>query len=433
MLRVQRDLVGLYSKPLRHHFTFGFVYLCLRYLKLEITNEEPATAGPISYWRINGELWYGAGMSTEAFFEESSEQSAVKAAIVSKYFWSWAKIIIPQAKKRTSQKIAYLDLFAGPGRYKDGKKSTPLLILEQAIQDEAMSQMLITVFNDKDDGNTRDLQAAINDLPGITKLKYPPAIWNKEVGTEMVKEFGSMSMVPTLFFVDPWGYKGLSLQLVDSVLKNWGCDCIFFFNYNRINMGLTNPVVRDHMAALFGEERAELLRKKLEALSPDDRETCIVEELCNALGAPQSRYVLPFGFKNDHGTRTSHHLIFVSKHPLGYGIMKEIMAKESSLHEQGVPSFHYSPADKRFPLLFELNRPLDDLEEMLMEKFAGRTLTMNEIYEGHHVGRCFIKKNYKDALKQMEAKKLITCEPSKRKIDTFADTVKVTFPTRGKH
>ena len=112
--------------------------------------------------------------------------------------------------------------------------------------------------------------------------------------------------------------------------------------------------------------------------------------------------------------------------------MKEIMAKESSLHEQGVPRFHYSPADRRFPLLFELNRPLDDLEEMLLGKFAGRTVTMNEIYEAHHLGSRFIKKNYKDCLKQMEVSKLITCEPSKRKTGTFADTVKVTFPARGK-
>jgi three-Cys-motif partner protein len=161
-----------------------------------------------------------------------------------------------------------------------------------------------------------------------------------------VKLFSSIKLVPTLFFVDPWGYKGLSLQLVNAVLKDWGCDCIFFFNYNRINMGLTNPMVQEHMAALFGDKRAQELRVRLDGLSPEDREICIVEELCAALGARQAgarqeRYVLPFSFKNDAGTRTSHHLIFVSKHPLGYSIMKEIMAAESSLHEQGVPSFHY--------------------------------------------------------------------------------------------
>ena len=371
-------------------------------------------------------------MATEHFFDESSEQSAVKTAIVSKYFDFWAKVIIPQVLKSQEKKIAYLDLFAGPGRYKDGTKSTPLFILEKAINDPTMSQVLVTIFNDKDEKNAQSLQTAIDAIPGIEKLKFRPVIWNKEVGSEMVKEFSSMRLVPTLFFVDPWGYKGLSLQLVNSVLKDWGCDCIFFFNYNRINMGLTNPFVHEHMNALFGEDRAELLRKKLATLPPDDRETCIVEELCEALGAKQGRFVLPFGFKNDKGTRTSHHLIFVSKHVLGYSIMKDIMAKESSLHEQGVPSFQYSPADGRFPLLFELNRPLDDLEEMLLSQFAGKTLTMNEIFEGHQVGRRFIKKNYKDALKQMETKGTIVCDPAKRKKDTFGDNVKVTFPAKGK-
>ncbi len=56
--------------------------------------------------------------------------------------------------------------------------------------------------------------------------------------------FEQMNLVPTFFFVDPWGYKGLSLRLINSVLKNWGCDCIFFFNYTRINMGLENELVK---------------------------------------------------------------------------------------------------------------------------------------------------------------------------------------------
>ena len=78
-------------------------------------------------------------MSVKSFFDESREQSAVKTAIVSKYFWSWAKVIMPQAQKTGEKKIAYLDLFAGPGRYRDGAKSTPLLILEKAIEDATMS------------------------------------------------------------------------------------------------------------------------------------------------------------------------------------------------------------------------------------------------------------------------------------------------------
>ena len=59
------------------------------------------------------------------FFDETTEQSAIKAKILSDYFWAWAKVIIPTAKKSPRNRIAYIDLFAGPGRYKDGTKSTP--------------------------------------------------------------------------------------------------------------------------------------------------------------------------------------------------------------------------------------------------------------------------------------------------------------------
>jgi three-Cys-motif partner protein len=78
------------------------------------------------------------------------------------------------------------------------------------------------------------LEAAIKSLPGIDTLKYPPRVMNQEIGTEIVKRFEEMRLVPTLFFVDPWGYKGLSLQLVNAVVKDWACECVFFFNYNRI-------------------------------------------------------------------------------------------------------------------------------------------------------------------------------------------------------
>jgi three-Cys-motif partner protein len=248
-----------------------------------------------------------------------------------------------------------------------------LFILEKALADPTMRRTLVTLFNDRDDNNVQNLQNAINSLPGIEKLKYKPKIWNREVGSEMVKLFGGMNLVPTLFFVDPWGYKGLSLELVNSVLKDWGCDCIFFFNYNRINMGLNNELVKTHMDALFGDERAEKLRGKIEALSPSDREACVVEELCDALGAKNGRYVLPFCFKNDAGTRTRHHLIFVSKNVLGYTIMKEIMAGESSSHNQGVATFQYSPADHQFPLLFELLRPLDVSKVCCLQSFPAKS------------------------------------------------------------
>lgn len=367
------------------------------------------------------------------FFDETSEQSAVKSAIVAKYFWAWAKVIIPTAK-RHGDKIAYIDLFAGPGRYNDGTKSTPLLVLERAIADPDLRRMLVAVFSDADPQNAKSLDDAIKTLPGVETMTHRPEVNREVVGDEIVKSFEKMRLIPTFFFVDPWGYKGLSLRLVNSVIKDWGCDCIFFFNYNRINMGLSNPLVVEHMNALFGVERAEALRARLSNMSPADRELTIVEELVEALKEMGGKFVLPFSFKNETGRRTSHHLIFVTKHFKGYEIMKGIMAGESSLSEQGVPSFTFSPADARFPVLFEMSRPLDDLKAMLLRDFAGRRLTVRDIYVQHSVGKPYVDRNYRDVLKQLETERRVRATPPAEKrpkrngVATLADPTYIEFP-----
>jgi three-Cys-motif partner protein len=392
----------------------------------------------------------GHGAVADKFFDEQEEQSEIKSAIVTNYFDAWAKVIQGHLKGQKRQpKIAYIDLFAGPGRYKDGASSTPLFILQKAIKDPNIGENLVSIFNDREPDNTSSLSKEINELPGIEKLRYKPDIFTNEVGTEIVKEFESSKLIPTLMFVDPWGYKGLSLKLINSVLKDWACECVFFFNYNRINAGLSNAGVKEHMEALFGEERAAQLTKTLWPMKASDRELTIVEELCEALVEMGGKYVLPFRFKKvkgkGAGKRTSHHLIFVSKHPLGYKIMKRVMANESSTHDGGVASFEFNPATAAQRLMFGLLRPLSDLDALLEERFAGRTLTMADIFNEHNclaVGNRdnymlpFTDKNYKDVLNQMElAGKIIASKPydkrPKRNGDkTFADDILVTFPPK---
>ena len=101
-----------------------------------------------------------------------------------------------------------------------------------------------------------------------------------------------------------------------------------------------------------------------------------------------------------------------------------------------MPTFEYSPATSDQPLLFELARPLDDLEEMLLADFAGRTLKMIEVFDRHNYGRRYIKKNYKDILTRMECAGKIKGVPphtNRRKIKgeiTCADETLFTFPPK---
>ncbi len=361
------------------------------------------------------------------FFDEREDQSEVKARIVSKYFYVWAKIMAPRSR---SARIGYIDLFAGPGRYKDGSASTPLMVLERAIAEPALRNSLVTYFNDEDPEHAKNLESEIAKLTGIETLKYKPDIQTGNVGESIAANLQSVSLVPTFSFIDPFGYKGLSLGLVQGAIKDWGCDCVFFFNYNRINAGISNELVEEHIDSLFGTERAAKIREIIKDKTPAQREAIILENIAEAIKELGGKYVLPFRFRNAAGTRSTHHLIFVSKHVRGYEIMKEIMAKESSTHDQGVPSLEYSPADANTPLLFSLQRPLERLIEELPDRFAGRTMSMIEIYNEHHIDTPFVKKNYKDALLALEASKQIAVHPVTRKAGTFADHVSVKFPSK---
>jgi three-Cys-motif partner protein len=76
---------------------------------------------------------------------KSTDQSRIKSVIVSKYFEAWARVIMgfqdrnPQGLEK---KIAYTDLFSGPGKYNDGTESTSLGVLKKALQDDRMRELI---------------------------------------------------------------------------------------------------------------------------------------------------------------------------------------------------------------------------------------------------------------------------------------------------
>lgn len=383
-------------------------------------------------------------MKNEGFFEEQSEQSEIKTEIVRKYFWAWAKVISKQVKKKGNDKIGCVDLFSGQGTYEDGSKSTPLRILEGAIRDAEIKEMLVTLFNDANSENCLKLLNEIDNLPQIESLKHKPRVTNSQVDDDLASLFGSRTTIPTLFFLDPWGYKGLSLKLVKSVIQSWGCDCMFFFNYNRINAALSNPVMTNNMNSFFGEVRANKLRAEIVNKTPQERENLIIAGLKESLAEFGGEYSIEYFFKDINRGKTSHFLIFVSKNILGYNIMKSIMAKESSDKIQGVANFGFNPRDKQkreekenAPFLFNMfDSPIDDLAEELLKSFSGKTLTTNEVYQGHNVGREFIFKNYQDALRKLEEQGTVIVNPSaneRRKVNglvTFGENVVVIFPEK---
>ncbi len=352
-----------------------------------------------------------------------------------KYFGAWATNMLVKGKD-SSGRIAYIDLFAGPGRFADGNASTPLWILNYAISRPDLCARLITIFNDKDPRHVAQLRKEIDALPGIEKLAHRPQVSKVAVGSDLVALFRNLELVPTLFFIDPWGYKGLSLDLIGTAIKNWGCDCIFFFNYNRINPGINNPSVVERMNDLFGSRRAERLRATVKDLTPDERQTAIFSELSEALKEVGGKFVLPFEFESQHGERTSHYIIFVSKAFLGYHLMKDVMSSLST-DEGDVRQFKYVPVKSTQMALFPdfgktYSVPL--LKDVLVRSASGMCASVWDIYERFTVDTPYTFKHVQDALRALEAEGRITIDPPadrrpKRHGEvTLAKGKMVTFP-----
>ena len=373
-------------------------------------------------------------MAERRFFEQPRPQSLVKSKIVAQYFGAWSGIMQNVARRNTYRgdgRIAYFDLYAGPGYYTDGTESTPLLVLRQVLASPYLSDHLVTLFNDKSRTKADSLRQAIAGLPGIDQLRFKPQVTSLEVGQQIVDQLDQSRLVPSLLFADPWGYKGLSLPLLKSVLKDWGCDCMFFLNCERINRDLTNPrAAKKHIDSLFGVERAEQLRAMVDRLSPYERRVAVREAIREAVKEVGGDYVLPFAFYDDPGHAVRHYLVFASKSVEAYEKMKGIMARASSRAAQGVPAYAYCPADESQPQLLPASRPLDDLERLLLEAFGGRTLSVGEVYRQHGIGTQYISKNYKMALLSLEARGdvTITRKTKSSRRDQLGDSAVVTFP-----
>jgi hypothetical protein len=120
--------------------------------------------------------------------------------------------------------------------------------------------------------------------------------------------------------------------------------------------------------------------------------------------------------------------------------MKEIMAQESTKDEHGFATFGFDPLagnqeSEVQGSLFEVTspNPLEVLAADLLVKFAAKTLTVEQIYQQHSIGRRYTLQNYKDAIKKLDAELRVYTDPPSEKRRrsgnvTLGDSVLVTFP-----
>lgn len=362
-------------------------------------------------------------MTADTFFNSQSPESAAKTDIVANFFAAWLNIIGAVSRGP----LAYMELFAGPGKFADGSTSTPLRVLQTILATPHAPRFRV-ILNEMDEATASLLEQNVRSLAGIDKLRQEPILTKEEIGQKNALSFlNYLGDLPAVLFVDPFGYKGVSRQLFGEFMASgWGRDAILFFNYKRINAALSNPEFEEHMQAMFGVERARVLRDELGGLHPHEREQRVHSEMETALHEVGVKYVQRYDFAKRHDS-----LFFMSQKEKGLRVMKNVMQKRSTSTDHGVPSFAYArPTDVQASLFMPTRTPIDELRDDLLHHFAARTLTFEEIVREHHPGTNYIDKNYREVLLTLEVEGVISTSPKERRPGTFGPNVLVTFPKR---
>ena len=356
----------------------------------------------------------------ENFFEHQSEQSMVKAKIVSNYFTAWSRIMCKNWS--SSIPVGYVDLFSGPGVYHDGNESVPIMLIKTVLNDMKLSNRFWFYFNDQDENNIENLKRTIAEIDTNAKLKRKIMYSARTIDEDFANAITINSQGPILSFVDPFGYKGLTIDLINNLIKNKVSDCIFFFNYNRINMALSsNQKFDEYLEGLFGQKRVQILKNELKELSPEEREPIVLNGLIEALKENSANYVLPFKFYRTDMLRTSHFIIFVTKHKLGCSIMKQIMYANSAKDVDGVASFEFKDSKNfrnKFEQLTIFARPLDALCDEVFEICKHGDIQVKSICEKYDTdfSNHYVSRNVKDALIRLEEhNKIIVISGRKQK------------------
>ncbi|MGL5712373.1 MAG: three-Cys-motif partner protein TcmP, partial [Paraclostridium sp.] len=372
------------------------------------------------------------------FFCEARDGSVVKVEIVSKYFSTWIK-----RKKNKVDKLTYIDLYSGQGIYDDGTESTPIKIIKHCLEDDVISNKIEMIFNDMNKYTSAKLRENINNLENIEKLKYNPLVFNQKIDSRSGNEFRLDDIGDSFAFIDPFGYKGLSKNLIDKLTEIWESECLFFFNYNEINRAIRNNKVEESINDLFGYECANTIRYKIDELyfesgissqeQTAERETIIIDEFCSQFNQ-ENKFVLPFRFESEARKCTSHYLIFVTKNYISFKIMKDIMNEISTYNIDGVGSFSYIPNyNNRYKnsLTYKYSiSNIEDLENMIYElEHKGKEITVKKLCRKYVINTRFTEKNIKDALKSMESKQKITVQSkhAHRRKGTMSDNNIIIF------
>jgi len=351
---------------------------------------------------------------------ERDPHTAAKHRILEEYLKAWFPILGSRY-----QKIIYIDGFAGPGIYEKDEYGSPVIaldcIINHTLYKSATQYMFLFIESDKERAEI------LND---IIMKRYPNKPKNiviqvkhgdfETVMKDVLKSIGGNNLAPTFAFLDPFGYSGLSFDLISKILAYKRCEVFINFAYNSINRFAEARDTREEIFDnLFGTDDWRGIR---DIRDPPER-CAFLTSLYTQQLQKHAKYVRSFEMINNYN-QTSYYLYYATNHILGLKQMKIAMWK---VDPRGLYKFaDTTDVGQKFLFSYEdEDTRCKEQAEIIQNQFTGKAVSVKEI-ETFCIECTAFPTLWKGSLRCLESEGVISVTNRQRRM-TYPDKCYIRF------
>lgn len=336
----------------------------------------------------------------------------------------------------TRGRIVFVDGFAGPGEYEGGEPGSPVIALDSLIEHSYFPKMstreFIFLFIEENLARfemLRDKLAERQRHPNVKVVvqhgTFEEHIGEAFEGLERARSYGLRPSRPSFVMVDPFGVKGLPLDLLRRLAEFPKTELLISLMYEPISRFLEHPTFESPLDALFGtREWRDAAR-----LAPPSKRKFLSDLYANQLRGIGMEYVRLFEMR-DARNRTEYFLAFATHSLEGLRVMKDAMWKVDQAG--GVAFSDFTAPSREQATLFEAKPNDVQLRDLMLGHFAGcADVPVGEIDRFVLEDTAFRETHGKDVLRKAEKAEVVTVQRPVGKRTTYwgkgTDT-RVTFP-----
>lgn len=299
-------------------------------------------------------------MSKQDYWDLTNRpHTKLKLEIYKKYLESWCVIFENQS---WSQEVFIIDCFAGRGVYKDKNKlidGSPLLAVKavKKFQEKFLKKIkknkatfkIKCIFIEQDGTCCESLKKILEPYSKNVDFEIIPKAFD-DVICDVVKNTGNK---PALFFIDPFGIKGVNKNSIMSIINKTGAKDILFnyINESIVRVGglakkCAQKKVEDvsvkelktieHLKSFIGEDFLKFAQSS-------DREILkyyienILKSNNNSVNQKNKLEVIAFNMPYPHKSDMIYYLLFASRNAKAIKIVRQVYAKskEKDFNGQG--------------------------------------------------------------------------------------------------